>query len=77
MVLRSVLQESVRNIAIQSIDGAISCEFTRDVLGQIEFIGFQGLENTTFDYEKSVTSPGYHLYLSWGIPYEGKNVRCV
>ncbi|KAF6020451.1 FRRS1 [Bugula neritina] len=61
----------VSDIAIQSVDGAISCEFTRKLKGNFTYYGHKGLAMLNVDYTASLESEDYHLYLVWGHPYEG------
>ena len=55
---------------IQSVDGALSCEFTRAVKGSFTYYGYGPVEKEV-DYSDSMQDPKYYLYLSHGIPYPG------
>ena len=66
------MQDIISDVAIQSVDGAISCEFTRKVSGYLQFYGLKGLENKSIDYQSGLDNAEHHLYLAWGPPYEGE-----
>ena len=53
---------------IQSVDGALSCEFTRDVKGSFTYYGYGPVEKEV-DYSDSMEEPNYYLYLSHGTLY--------
>lgn len=67
-----ILQDQISNILIQSVDGALSCEFTRKLKGSIQRMGGKGPITVDFDYSKAVDSPEYFLYLSFGVAYDGE-----
>ena len=59
------------DVAMQSVDGTLSCEFTRVIKGKFTWYNYLKPVEHVIDYTSSIDSPEYYLYLAWGEPYPG------
>ena len=67
------LQDQISDVVIQSVDGALICEFTRATRGTFTYYGLTGAEQHTVDLSSSIDSADYYLYVAWGSAYVGMN----
>lgn len=57
---------------MHTVDGALTCEFTRRLQSSFTYYGLAGPAVYDVDYTPSLNTPNYYLYVAWGKPYAGK-----